>query len=352
MKKFLLATTAATAFIAMPVMAQNGHNGHNGPSLDADVDVEADITYENEIRTRLETDATFLKLVGIIGGATVRGQINVDSSAVAITDAKQLQQGVAVTYREENELNGENGYVDPVFGPGWSEAGSDPNDLLTDGVLEPRIRAGYFAPIINTVDTFDIDSSGNTGVNLAAGYFNMQMNSATLATSSNASEDAVGGWSEASTTGLQSLLGVSQAAVPGFSTPGDDPEGGGDNNNFRDRNSVLGGTIAGSGNLGINAAAGSLNQQANLMTLAVANDSTLAEANAGLIQASTLSFVEQQDSQNLVSGLVIDGTSGNVGVNFAAGVGNQQMNALTIASSAGTAPVNGGGNGGGGGDPS
>jgi hypothetical protein len=347
MKKFLLATTAATAFFAMPVMAQNGHGG---PSLDVDVDVEADITYENEIRTRLETDATFLKLVGIIGGAIVRGEINVDSSAVAITDAKQLQQGVAVTYREENELNGENGYVDPVFGPGWSEAGSDPNDLLTDGVLEPRIRAGYFAPIINTVNTFDVDSSGNTGVNLAAGYFNMQMNSATLATSSNADEDAVGGWSEASTTGLQSLLGVSQAAVPGFINEGDNPENGGDDNNFRDRNSVLGGTIAGSGNLGINAAAGSLNQQANLMTLAVANDSTLAEANAGLIQSATLSFVEQQDSQNVVSGLVIDGTSGNVGVNFAAGVGNQQMNALTIASSAGTTP-DGGGNGGGG-DPS
>jgi hypothetical protein len=347
MKKFLLATTAATAFFAMPVMAQNGHGG---PSLDVDVDVEADITYENEIRTRLETDATFLKLVGIIGGAIVRGEINVDSSAVAITDAKQLQQGVAVTYREENELNGENGYVDPVFGPGWSEAGSDPNDLLTDGVLEPRIRAGYFAPIINTVNTFDVDSSGNTGVNLAAGYFNMQMNSATLATSSNADEDAVGGWSEASTTGLQSLLGVSQLAVPGFINEGDNPENGGDDNNFRDRNSVLGGTIAGSGNLGINAAAGSLNQQANLMTLAVANDSTLAEANAGLIQSATLSFVEQQDSQNVVSGLVIDGTSGNVGVNFAAGVGNQQMNALTIASSAGTTP-DGGGNGGVG-DPS
>jgi hypothetical protein len=346
MKKFLLATTAAAAFIATPAMAQNGHDG---PSLDADVDV--DLTYENEIKTRLETDATFLKLVGIIGDVTLDGSIAVDSSAVAITDAKQLQQGVAVTYREENELNGENGYVDPVFGPGWSEAGSDPNDLLTDGVLEPRIRAGYFAPIINTVNTFDVDSSGNTGVNLAAGYFNMQMNSATLATSSNADEDAVGGWSEASTTGLQSLLGVSQVAVPGFINEGDNPENGGDDNNFRDRNSVLGGTIAGSGNLGINAAAGSLNQQANLMTLAVANDSTLAEANAGLIQSSTLSFVEQQDSQNVVSGLVIDGTSGNVGVNFAAGVGNQQMNALTIASSAGTTPDNGGGNGGGG-DPS
>lgn len=343
MKRLLLATTAATAFIAMPALASNGHNG----PLDVEVDAEVDIEYENEIDTSLTTDATFFKLVGIVGGAFVTGEIGVDSSAVAITDAKQLQQGISVTYREENELNGENGYVDPVFGPGWSEAGNDPNDQLSNGVLEDRIRVGYFAPVINTVDSFDVDSSGNTGINLAAGYFNMQMNSATLATSSNANEDAVGGWSEASTTAFQSLLGVTQHATPGFTSPGDDPEQGGDNNNFRDRNSVLGGTIAGSGNIGVNAAAGSLNQQANLMTLAVANDTTLAEANAGLIQTATLSYVEQQDSQNVVTGLVIDGTSGNVGVNFAAGVGNQQLNALTIASSAGGAPANGGGNGGG-----
>ncbi|QIQ85686.1 hypothetical protein [Erythrobacter sp.] len=350
MKKLLLSTVAASAFIAVPAMAQNhGGNGHGGPMVDVDAEVEVDIEYENEIDTELETDATFFKLVGILGGALVTGVVEVDSAAVAITDAKQLQSGTVVNYREENELNGENGYVDRVFGPAWSEAGNDPNDDLIDGTLEPRIRAGYFAPIINTVDAFAVDASGNTGVNLAAGYFNMQMNAATLATSSNADEEAVGGWAEASTTSFQSLLNVSQAATPGFTSPGDDPEQGGDNNNFRDRNSVLGGTISGSGNIGVNAAAGSLNQQANLMTLAVANDSTLAEANAGLIQASTLSFVEQQDSQNFVTGLIIDGASGNVGVNFASGVGNQQLNSLTIAASAGGAPGNG--NGGGGNDP-
>jgi hypothetical protein len=347
MKKLLLASAAVSAFIATPAWSQSNHS-----PVDVEADVEVDIEYENRVRTRLETDATFVKMVGILGGAIVRGNIAVDSAAVAITDAKQLQQGVAVTYSEENELNGENGYVDAVFGPGWSEAGNDPNDDLIDGVLEPQIRAGYFAPIINTVDTFSIDSSGSIGVNLAAGYFNMQMNSATMAISDNSNPDAVGGWSEASTTSFQSLAGVSQSAVEGFINPGDDPEQGGDNNNFRDRNTVLGGSISGSGNIGVNAAAGSLNQQANLMTLAVANNSTLAEANAGLIQASTLSFVEQQDSQNVVSGLVIAGASGNIGVNFAAGAGNQQLNSLTIAASgAGAPPANGGGNGGGG-DPS
>ncbi|TIX51551.1 hypothetical protein [Alteraurantiacibacter aquimixticola] len=342
MKKLLLSTVAASAVIATPVLAQEGS------SLEVNVDADVDIAYANNIDTSVTTDVTYWKLVGLLGGALVRGVVNVDSSAVAVNDVKQLQQGVAVTYREENELNGENGYVDPVFGGGWSEAGNDPNDDLEDGMFEPQIRVGFFAPVVNTVDTFAIDSSGNTGVNLAAGYFNMQMNSATLATSNNTSEEAMGGWSEASTTSFQSLLGVSHLATPGEILPEDDVEQGGALNNFRDRNTVLGGTIAGSGNIGVNAAAGSLNQQANLLTLAVAADTTLAEANAGLIQTATLSFVEQQDSKNLVTGLEIAGTSGNVGVNFAAGVGNQQLNALTIAASSG-APAD---NGGGGGDPS
>lgn len=332
MKSILLATAAGVAMIATPAMAQD-----NG-GADGESSIEVDLRYANNIDTSITTDITYNKDLVLEGGARVRGVVDVDSSAVAVTDAKQLQQGVAVNYREENELNGENGYVDPVFGPGWSEAGNDPNDGLVNGVLEGQIRAGFFAPIINTVDEFEVSGSGNIGVNLAAGYFNDQMNAASIAVSSNADPDADGGWAEASTTSLQSQLAVAQFATPGFESPGDDPDVGGGNNNFRDRNTVMGADITGSGNIGVNAAAGSLNQQANLMTLAVANDTTLAEANSGLIQASTLSYVEQQDSINSVSGLSIDGASGNIGVNFAAGVGNQQLNSLTIAASQGGAP--------------
>ena len=175
------------------------------------------------------------------------------------------------------------------------------------------------------------------------------MNAASIAVSSNSDDEADGGWAEASTTSLQALIGVAQFATPGEILNEDDPEQGGGFNNFRDRNTVMGATVTGSGNIGANAAAGSLNQQANLMTLAVANDATLAEANAGLIQATTSSFVEQQDSINSVSGLTIAGASGNIGVNMAAGVGNQQLNSLTIAASQGGAPAGGGGGGGGGG---
>ena len=171
------------------------------------------------------------------------------------------------------------------------------------------------------------------------------MNAASIAVSSNADPEASGGWAEASTTSLQSQLGVAQFATPGNILGEDDPEQGGAFNNFRDRNTIMGASITGSGNIGVNAAAGSLNQQANLMTLAVANNTTLSEANAGLIQSSTLSYVEQQDSINTVAGLSIAGASGNIGVNFAAGVGNQQLNSLTIAASqGGAAPGNGGGN--------
>lgn len=344
MKSILMATAAGLAIIATPVLAQDG-------GADGESSVEVDLRYANNIDTSITTDVVYNKYLVLFGGALVRGIVNVDSSAVAVTDAKQLQQGVQVNYREENELNGENGYVDPVFGPGWSEAGNDPNDGLADGVLEGQIRAGFFAPIINTVDTFDVEGSGNIGVNLAAGYFNDQMNAASIAVSSNANPDASGGWAEASTTALQSQLGVAHFATPGEILNEDDPEQGGGSNNFRDRNTIMGATITGSGNIGVNAAAGSLNQQANLMTLAVANDTTLAEANAGLIQATTLSFVEQQDSINTVSGLSIAGASGNIGVNMAAGVGNQQLNSLTIAASQGGATPPDGGNGGGG-DPS
>lgn len=348
MKTALMTAVGVSALaFALPVLAQD--NDEEPGSYDGRSGVEVDLRYANNIDTSITTDVTYNKDVALRGTVRLDGDIEVDSSAVAVTDAKQLLTGVVVDYREENELNGENGFVDEVFGPGYSEAGQDPNDDLTDGVLQPRIRAGFFAPIINTVDTFNVDSSGNVGVNLAAGYFNMQMNSAAISVSEDSDPEASGGWAEASTTGLQSLIGVAQFATPGEVLDEDDPEQGGGNNNFRDRNTILGATITGSGNIGVNVAAGSLNQQANLMTLATASNADLAEANAGLIQTALLSTVEQQDSINSISGLDVSGASGNIGVNMAAGVGNQQLNALTIAASQGGGVPDGNG---GGGDPS
>ncbi len=339
MKKVMLATVAVSALaVTAPAMAQDG--GEVG-GQDGESSLEVDLRYANNIDTSVTTDVTYEKDVALRGAVRLRGEIEVDSSAVAVTDAKQFLTGVVVNYREENELNGENGFVDPVFGQGYSEPGDLPGGFF-DGELQPQIRAGFFAPIINTVDAFNVDSSGNIGVNLAAGYFNQQMNSASISVSANSDPEASGGWAEASTTGLQSLIGVAQFAAEDFLDE-DDPEAGGGRNNFRDRNTILGATITGSGNIGVNVATGSLNQQSNLMTLATANDADLAEANAGLVQTALLSRVEQQDSINSISGLDVSGASGNIGVNFAAGVGNQQTNSLTIAASQGGGDAGGGG---------
>lgn len=317
--RLLLAGAAAIALTASPAVAQQSGS--------------MTLNFANNIDTSVVTSVFYYKDVSLTGTVNLSGDIDVDSSAVAVNDIKQFQNNINVTYREENELNGENGYVDPVFGPGWSEAGYDPNDNLTDGFVEGQIRVGFFAPIINTITAFDVTGAGNIGLNMAAGYFNEQLNSAVLANSMNADPEADGGWAEASTTSLQRLLNVYQyAALDELDE--DDEEAGGGGNNFRDRNTIQGGTVAGSGNIGINAAAGSLNQQANLMTIAAASNSTLAEANSGLVQLASWSGVEQQDSINYVTAPTIAGR-GNIGVNLASGVGNQQLNSLTIAASQG-----------------
>lgn len=336
-KHLLLAASIPAMLVALPALAQE--SGISG---------NLDLAFRNNIDTSVVTDVTYTKNVAIEGTVLLSGTVDVDSSAVAVNDVKQLQAGSEVTYREENEINGENGYVSSVFGPGWSESGNDPNDENLDGVLEGSIRAGYFAPIINTVTGLNVTATGNIGVNVAAGYYNAQLNSAALAVSDNEETDAGGGWSEASTTSLQALVFTTHAAAEGDLLDEDEPDNGGGGNNFRDRNTVAAITLSGSGNIGVNAAAGAFNQQSNLLTLAVANNSTLAEANTGLVQLAAANFAEQQDSQNVIGTIAVGGT-GNIGLNVATGVGNQQLNSLTIASSSDSTAAPGGGTGGGGG---
>lgn len=97
---------------------------------------EADLTFANNIDTSVVTDVTYTNDVLLTGTVELDGDVVVDSSAVATNDVKQLQGPAEVLYREENELNGENGYVSSVFGPGWSEAVNDPNDNDDNGTLE------------------------------------------------------------------------------------------------------------------------------------------------------------------------------------------------------------------------
>ena len=86
------------------------------------------------------------------------------------------------------------------------------------------------------------------------------------------------------------------------------------------------------GNVGVNAASGAFNVQSNAIAIAAAPASMLAQAQAGLAQNVEQTFSAHHDVVNEVAATVIlDGVSGNVGMNFASGVGNVQSNSITIA---------------------
>jgi hypothetical protein len=164
----------------------------------------------------------------------------------------------------------------------------------------------------------------------------MQENSANLSVSGDANLTAEGGWANASTTGYQSLEGTL------YGTPGDNEDALGDITNYYDRNTATGGDVGSNGNVGENVAAGAFNQQQNLLTIAVANNSILSETSAALWQNSSCNQIGIQDQINTALSGAITG-NGNIGVNVAAGVGNQQMNSLTAAVSNSTPGATGGG---------
>jgi len=286
-----------------------------------------------------------------LGGALLGGIVLVDSSGVALVDSKQVLSGNDVNFREENWIAGSNGYVDGVYGPGREQDatnldgnGSDPN-VRRGFTPTGRIEAWYFVPVINTVDTLNVTGvTGNVGANFAAGYQNQQQNAAALASSNfdpgaleEGDTDSFGGWAEASTMSFQALEGNYFGPNVDFVLPEDE-----DHNDYRDRNTLAGGAVSGSGNIGVNAAAGAFNQQQNLLSVAVASEASLAEANSGVFQNAVLNTTTVVDTNNWVGSIAITG-AGNIGVNAASGVGNQQHNSLTIAASSagGTGPTGG-----------
>jgi hypothetical protein len=280
MTRNVLLAGVATALALAPTAAFASTDGNYDP-----------FTFENHVSTSLYTTSFQFDATGIIGGVLLHGTIDPDSAASAITDAKQLQSDEAVTFT------------------------GTLGDLLTVGGAE----------VDNDADSGAVSGNGNIGVNVAAGQYNMQQNSANIAVSADPSTEADGGWASASTTGYQSLTGTSYG--PGeisvtilgyFTSP------------YSDDNDATSAAVTSNGNVGVNVAAGAFNQQQNLLTLAVANDSVLSQSNAALWQTASCNSIDIQDQDNEATSGAITG-NGNIGVNIAAGVGNQQQNSLTAA---------------------
>lgn len=290
MKRLLLAS-AAIAFSASPAYAEH-------------LDFMSTVMLENEISTSIDTDVEFDAEIDVEGDIEVDGDIDVDAAAIAVGDVKQITNNLQVIFDE--------------------------------GLVE-----GEPATLDNNADAGDVDADGNVGVNSAAGYYNTQANVATIAVSTGGDEGDQGGqadgMAQASTTGYQDLTATYYG--PEFDDEGNDP--------YADTNTATVGAVGGDGNIGVNSAAGAFNQQQNIMTLAVASDSALSQSTAGVVQYNSGNTVILNDSMNMAEIGAVTG-AGNIHVNAAAGVGNQQHNSLTV-SAAGAFGGNGtGGTGNGG----
>ena len=282
MKNYILLAGVATALAIAPSAAFASSDG-----------VDSSITFDNHIGTALFNASFEFEGTALIGDVRLGGRINANSAAIANTDVKQIMSNESVTFSA----------------PDNSKKNKNP------------------ATVHNNATTGAVTGSGNIGVNVAAGQDNMQQNSANLAVSADTNTGA-NGWASASTTAYQSLTGTSYGV--GGNNGNGNGNGNGNKTHYVDHNNATGGNVTGSGNVGVNVAAGAFNQQQNLLTLAVANNSVLAQSNAALLQTASCNNVDIQTQRNNAESGVVSG-SGNLGVNIAAGVGNQQINSLTAA---------------------
>ncbi len=174
-------------------------------------------------------------------------------------------------------------------------------------------------------------ATGNIGVNMASGLSNQQNNSLSVASSTNKSYAPHGVMSSAQVYTNQVLKGLPSTYA--LDTMGN-------------RAMMDGSVLAhASGNIGVNVAAGALNQQGNNTAL-----SNLADQSGSVDTASSGFDVAQTSMLNVgsaigvtndanIEGNVAAHASGNVAINMAVGVGNQQQNGLTLANVASKAAM-------------
>jgi len=169
------------------------------------------------------------------------------------------------------------------------------------------------------------NASGNIGFNIATGSQNQQANAGALASNTNIDDAAP---SNASVNaGQAEVLDYAWQVMNGANAV-----------------DFIGNALQGaSGNIGVNMTSGIFNQQGNNMAASSAQYSDYANASIGATQESVdnmnysnLNYGYEVGSSNETGlyGNVLQNASGNIGVNEAAGISNQQSNSLAIATAA------------------
>ncbi|MDD2749660.1 hypothetical protein [Acidithiobacillus sp.] len=163
-------------------------------------------------------------------------------------------------------------------------------------------------------------SVGNVGVNIATGNQNQQSNAGSLA--------ANGKIHAASTAAVSATQGQGRNLAIQMVN-------GSNNVNMTDH--ALSGA---SGNIGANMASGIFNQQQNNLAVSSAKKAVSSTATTSTSQnlgqnlsASVYNFGSQGNANNTqIGGSALSNTAGNIGVNQAAGISNQQSNSMALAS--------------------
>ncbi|WP_308390021.1 hypothetical protein [Acidithiobacillus sp. AMEEHan] len=171
------------------------------------------------------------------------------------------------------------------------------------------------------------NASGNIGINVATGSQNQQANAGALASNTNIDDAAD---SNASVNaGQLELMDYAWQVMNGANAV-----------------DFIGNALQGaSGNIGVNLASGIFNQQGNNMAASSAEYSDHANASIDASQVSAINSTYSNrnyghevgaSNETGLYGNVLQNASGNIGVNEAAGIGNQQSNSLALATAANT----------------
>ncbi|GAB3628221.1 hypothetical protein PTE30175_01951 [Pandoraea terrae] len=151
-------------------------------------------------------------------------------------------------------------------------------------------------------------ASGNIGVNVAAGVGNNQSNDVALA-----AIDADNVFAAATSVSHQKTFGNSEKRMTNTAT-------------------LDGGALADAkGNIGVNIAAGAGNNQENALAASINKSGVLAMATGTNDQTTSGNKETGVVDMATLGGGALAGAVGNIGVNLAAGVGNNQHNSLAIA---------------------
>jgi len=244
LKKSLMAGVALGALLA-PVTASAQIGG-------ASVGTEMFASWDNTVDVAMAYDLNVTKTFTITGNVTITGDVTSNALAQANLDDKQILHQNEVEFEDYQNVNSApDVFAEPI--PGDTANGAHPATYTN------TVAAG---------DNTGASASGNIGLNMAAGDYNLQENAAVIASADpfigvNGNEQPSGG-AEASSFSLQNLFdnGFNEATGTGNVSNGYEVE----NTVISNSVNVGSGTLDGaSGNIGVNAAAGAFNVQKNAL---------------------------------------------------------------------------------------